>query len=82
MAIGPQILGHGAFNYSVKYLPAAWLGLLSLLEPVGASILAYVLFREVPPLLSLLGMMLVLGAVGFAVRYEQLQLRRQLSLPT
>ncbi len=73
MALGPQILGHGAFNYSVKYLPAAWLGLLSLLEPVGASILAYVLFHEMPSPFSLLGMMLVLGAVGFAVRYEHLR---------
>lgn len=82
MALGPQILGHGAFNYSVKYLPAAWLGLLSLLEPVGASILAYVLFHEMPSPFSLLGMLLVLGAVGFAVRYEHLQLRRQLSAPT
>ncbi len=82
MALGPQILGHGAFNYSVKYLPAAWLGLLSLLEPVGASILAYVLFHEMPSPFSLLGMLLVLGAVGFAVRYEHLQVRRQLSAPT
>ena len=33
MALLPQILGHGSFNYAVKFFPAAYLGLLSLLEP-------------------------------------------------
>ena len=79
MALGPQILGHGSFNYSVKYIPAAWLGLLSLLEPVGASLLAYLLFEEVPPALSVVGMVLVLVAVAFAVQYEQWAARRRLT---
>lgn len=77
MALGPQILGHGSFNYSVKYIPAAWLGLLSLMEPVGASLLAYVLFDEVPSGLSIIGMGLVLAAVAFAVQYEQKAARRR-----
>lgn len=79
MALGPQILGHGSFNYSVKYIPAAWLGLLSLLEPVGASLLAYLLFDEVPPALSVIGMVLVLVAVAFAVQYEQWAAKRHLT---
>ncbi len=82
MALGPQILGHGSFNYSVKYIPAAWLGLLSLLEPVGASLLAYLLFAEIPPGLSVVGMMLVLIAIAFAVQYEQRTARRRLTSST
>ncbi|MDQ7040609.1 MAG: DMT family transporter [Rhodothermus sp.] len=82
MALGPQILGHGSFNYSVKYIPAAWLGLLSLLEPVGASLLAYLMFAEIPPGLSVVGMLLVLGAIAFAVQYEQRTARRRLTSST
>jgi len=67
LALGPQLLGHGSFNYALQYFPAAVVGMLALLEPVGASILAYVLFGEVPPLLSGLGMGIVLTGVAVVV---------------
>jgi len=65
MALGPQLLGHGAFNYAVRYLPAALLGLLSLTEPIGASLLALVLFGEIPTVLALVGMFVVMSAIAF-----------------
>lgn len=73
LALGPQVLGHGSFNYALHYLPAAIIGTLALLEPVGASILAYALFGEVPPTGSILGMIVVLVAVAVVVwqREEQ-----------
>jgi len=67
LALGPQVLGHGSFNYALQHLPAAVVGMLSLLEPVGASILAYLLFDEVPPPLSIVGMVVVLAAVAVVV---------------
>ncbi len=70
MALGPQLTGHGSFNYAVRYFPAAMLGLVSLVEPVGASIMAYFLFGEQPGLVSLLGMIVILSAIGFAIAYR------------
>jgi drug/metabolite transporter (DMT)-like permease len=67
MAIFPQILGHGSFNFAVKYFPAALLGLLSLLEPIGASVFAAVLFGEVPGRLAIAGMVMILMAVALTV---------------
>ncbi len=67
MALGPQVLGHGSFNYAIRYFPAAVLGLISLVEPVGASIMAYFLFGEMPTALSITGMTVVLAAVSFAI---------------
>jgi len=67
MALGPSLLGHGSFNYALRYLPAAVVGLLALVEPVGASILAYAFFAEQPGLLALLGITLVLGSVAVAL---------------
>ncbi len=63
MALGPQIIGHGSFNYALKFMPAALLGLLSLTEPVGGSVLAYFLFDEMPSVPGLIGMIVVLLAV-------------------
>jgi drug/metabolite transporter (DMT)-like permease len=70
MALGPQIIGHGSFNYAVRYFPTAFLGLLSLVEPVGASLLAYLLFDEVPGPLTVAGIVVVLGAIAFSMRYR------------
>ena len=71
MAIGPQLLGHGSFNYALQYIPAALVGMMALLEPVGASALAYVLFDETPTLLAVTGMLVVLGAVGVVIWVER-----------
>lgn len=67
MAVFPQIIGHGSFNYALKYFPAAILGLLTLVEPVIASIAAFVLFGEVPYWMAFLGMVLVLSGVALAI---------------
>lgn len=67
LALGPQVLGHGSFNYAVQQVSAAIVGMLALLEPVGASLFAYVLFGEVPPVLSIVGMLVVLAAVAVVV---------------
>lgn len=68
LALGPSLLGHGAFNYAVRYFRVALLGAVSLLEPVGSSILAYLIFDEAPGLLAVGGMLLVLVGVTFAIR--------------
>jgi drug/metabolite transporter (DMT)-like permease len=67
LAIGPQLAGHGSFNYAVQYLPAAIVGMLALFEPVGASILAYLLFGEVPPAPAIAGMAVVMAGVAIVV---------------
>ena len=67
MAVFPQIVGHGSFNYAVRYFHPALLGLLTLAEPVVASIAAYFLFAEIPFWVAMVGMGLVLLGVALAV---------------
>lgn len=67
MALFPQVLGHGSFNYAVKFVPAVILGILTLAEPVVASIAAYFLFAEVPFWMAMAGMVLVLMGVALAI---------------
>ena len=68
MGLGPQIVGHGSFNYAVKYLSPTLLGLFGLMEPVGATLYAWILFSEVPSLLSFAGTGILLLSVGVALR--------------
>lgn len=67
LALGPQLVGHGSFNYAVQHVPAAIVGMLALFEPVGASILAYLLFGEVPPVTAITGMIIVMTGVAIVV---------------
>lgn len=68
MALGPQLMGHVGFNYSVRYLSAAVVGAMILLEPVGATILAIVVLDEWPTLIEVLGATGIVLGVGFATR--------------
>ncbi|HEX9659606.1 MAG TPA: DMT family transporter [Rhodothermales bacterium] len=70
MALGPQIIGHGSFNYAVRYVPAAILGAAGLVEPVLAGIWAWLLFDEVPAAPAVVGALVVLAALGMIYYYR------------
>ncbi len=46
LAIVPQLIGHTAFNWALKHLKASMVAITILGEPIGASILAYFIFKE------------------------------------
>ena len=65
--VGPQLLGHNGFNYALRFLPAATVSSLLLLEPVGATLLAAWVLEEIPPWSAVGGGVLVIWGVGAAV---------------
>jgi len=46
LALGPQLVGHTAFNYAVRHLPAPVVAVAILGEPLGSAVLAWLLFDE------------------------------------
>lgn len=68
LAFGPQILGHGSMNYAVKYVSPTLLSTLVLAEPLLASVLAFFLFVELPPLTSIIAMVIILAGVALTWR--------------
>lgn len=66
LAAVPMMLGHTGINYALGYLPAYVANLASLGEPVGATLIAWVLpaIREVPQPMTFLGGTLVLGGIA------------------
>lgn len=64
LAFGPQILGHGSMNFAVKYVSPTLLSTLILVEPLFASILAFFLFNELPPVGSIIAMSIILTGIG------------------
>lgn len=70
LAIGPMLLGHTTLNWALEFLPAYVVNLVLLGEPVGATLIAAFLpgIREVPPLATFAGGILVLAGVLMAAR--------------
>jgi len=65
LAAVPMMLGHTGINYALRYLPAYVANLASLGEPIGATLIAWVLpaIAETPPPQTLLGGVLILGGI-------------------
>jgi drug/metabolite transporter (DMT)-like permease len=68
LALVPQLVGHSAFNWALKYLPATLISVALLGEPAGSIVLAAVLLHEVPGLMELAGCLLILTGIVLAAR--------------
>ena len=68
LAIIPQLIGHTAFNWALKHLKASMVAITILGEPIGASILAYIIFRETIKSFQSLGIILIFLAIIIASR--------------
>lgn len=66
IALGPMMLGHTGFNWSLRYVPAYVVSLAVLAEPLGAALLAYLIpsIHEVPTPAVLVGGLVVLIGLG------------------
>ena len=67
LALVPTIGGHGLVNKSLRSLPAPTVGLFLLGEPLGASLLAWLVFGELPGRFTILGGAVVLAALALVV---------------
>ncbi len=71
LALGPQLLGHTAFNWALRHLSATFVAVSILGEPVGSALLALFIFGERFAPLQLVGFALLLGGIFLAARGEQ-----------
>jgi len=63
LAIGPQLIGHTSFNYALRYLPAPAVAMGVLGEPVGTSILAMAILRQLPTALEAAGGVIICAGI-------------------
>lgn len=66
VALVPQLIGHSAANFALRFIPATLVSVAILGEPVGATLLGYFILEEAPGLNEIAGGALVLAGI-FAV---------------
>ena len=64
LGILPTGVGHFVYNLSLKHLPATKASTITLLEPVSGTLLAWMFLHEVPPLLTSIGILMVLVGIS------------------
>ena len=65
---GPcPLLGRSFFSWGLKYESASFISVVKLLEPVFASLLGILLFREMPAVTSVAGGILIIGGIVLCI---------------
>lgn len=66
LAALPQLIGHTTFNWALKYMPASFVAVTTLGEPVGSAILALFILREMPSAIDIIGGVFILAGIYLA----------------
>lgn len=70
LALVPQLIGHSALNWALKYFSATYVAVTVLGEPIGSTILALIVFNQRPTPLKLLGGALILAGILLASKRQ------------
>ncbi|MCJ7549162.1 MAG: DMT family transporter [Anaerolineae bacterium] len=70
LAIFPQLVGHSSFNWALGHLPATFVSMAALAEPIGATTLAWIILQESPSWITVLGGLLILLGLSTAAKRE------------
>ncbi|MFD1927582.1 DMT family transporter [Sporosarcina siberiensis] len=74
LAIIPNLLGHTFFNWALKWVSTNVISIAILFEPVGASILAYYVFKETLVTSQVIGGLIVIsGILLFVIDLEKVK---------
>ena len=68
LALVPQLIGHSTYNWALAHLPAAFVAITTLGEPIGSAILAYFILQQTPTIAILTGGALILIGIYLASR--------------
>jgi drug/metabolite transporter (DMT)-like permease len=71
LALGPQLVGHSSFTWSVRWLSPTMVSVTILLEPVLTTIGAIALYDEVPGGLVVVGAVVLIAGVAVTIVAEQ-----------
>ena len=71
LALVPQLLGHTAYNWSLRYVSATFVAVVTLGEPVGSALMAFLIFGEGFAPLQFVGFSLLLVGIYLAAKGER-----------
>ena len=71
LAVFCTLLGHSIFSWGLRYEKASFISTVKLLEPVFASLMAAIIFYEIPSQSSVIGGLLIIVGIVTYIRYAK-----------
>lgn len=71
LAFFSSILGHTVYNYLMKYYSSTLISITTLMEPVFASLMAVLIFKEIPSAYTVLGGIIIIGGIYLGTYLSQ-----------
>jgi drug/metabolite transporter (DMT)-like permease len=71
MALISQLIGHSSYNWSLKWFSTSLVAVSLLGEPIGSTLLAYIIFDEGLTWMKFIGGMFILSAIYIAASGEK-----------
>ena len=71
MALVSQIIGHSSYNWALKWFSTSFVAVALLGEPIGSTIMAYLIFDEGLTWSKLIGGLLILSGIYIAATGEK-----------
>ena len=63
LGLAPQLIGHTSLNYALQYMSATYVSIATQMEPIGSALAAFLIFRERPAALQIVGSLVILAGV-------------------
>lgn len=70
IAFFPQIIGHTTLNWALKHFSATTVSIMTLAEPIGATILAYLIIHEPVGWIKMAGGVVILSGIALTLVSE------------
>ncbi len=77
LAIVPQLIGHSSLNMAVRLVPVTLVSVAILGEPVGATLLGYIILHEAPTITEMAGGLLIMAGIFIVMRYRTKWIRTE-----
>jgi drug/metabolite transporter (DMT)-like permease len=74
-----SILGHTVYNYMVKYVSSTLISVSTLSEPVFASTLAMLIFKEIPSLYTLIGGIIIITGIFYYLVTQNKEIKSKIN---
>ena len=67
LALIPQVIGHSLLNWALGVMPAYFVAITLLGEPIGSTILAFIFLKEIPNKNEIIGAGIILLGILIAI---------------
>ena len=73
LAFFSSILGHTVYNYLMKYFSSTLISVSSLSEPIFASLMALLIFMEIPSVYTIIGGIIIIAGIYYFLSSQNTQ---------